>query len=211
MAGFWKKLFGVFEKTPPTPPPPPAPDPAEVAMQRRIKLNALQSRFSLEVKKQDKFMSDYLAQAVEAKRTGDALTLGSIKNSITLTVAMRRRAQRMLHAVRHIATFSEQLTDIKDFCKMISEEGLSIGETLSAADVSKTQQNLHRVLQGVQTNAQFVDQLLGTFDASLGEMATVEEATSGVKSSAIDEMIATLAGQKDSATERRIEELMAKL
>lgn len=202
MAGLLKKVVSIFEKKP---------DPAEVAMRRRIKLNTLQSRFSLEVKKQDKFLHDYLAQAVEAKRTGDAATLGSIKNSIALTVAMRRRAQRMLHAVRLFSTKADQMEGYKDFCGVLSEVSSAMGNTISADEVAKAQQYLQTGIQNALSADQLLDQMLGTLDASLGEMAATEESASSVKFSAIDDMIAKLAGEKDNATESRIEELLAKL
>lgn len=202
MSGLLEKIVSVFEKKP---------DPAEVEMQRRIKLNALQSRFSLEVKKQDKFLRDYLAQAVEAKRTGDAATLGSIKNSITLTVAMRRRAQRMLHAIRLFSTKADQMEGYKDFCGVLSEVSSAMGNTISAADVAKAQQDLQMGIQNAQSADQLMDQMLGTLDASFGEMVSIEESASGLKSSAIDDMIAKLAGEKDNATENRIEELLQKI
>lgn len=202
MAGLLKKVVSIFEKKP---------DPAEVAMRRRIKLNTLQSRFSLEVKKQDKFLHDYLAQAVEAKRTGDAATLGSIKNSIALTVAMRRRAQRMLHAVRLFATKADQMEGYKDFCGVLSEVSSAMGNTISADEVAKAKQYLQTGIQNALSADQLMDQMLGTLDASLGEMAATEESASSVKFSAIDDMIAKLAGEKDSATENHIEELLAKL
>lgn len=202
MSGFFKKLVGLFEKKP---------DPAEVAMQRRIRLNALQSRFSLEVRKQDKYLHDYLGQAVEAKRTGDAMTLGSIKNSIALTVAMRRRAQRMLHAVRLFATKADQMESYKEFCGVLSEVSSAMGNTISAADVTKAQHDLQMGIQNAQSADQLMDQMLGTLDASFGEMASAEELASGVKASAIDDMITKLAGEKDSKAEDHIEELLAKM
>ncbi len=202
MSGFLKKLVSVFEKKP---------DPAEVAMQRRIKLNGLQSRFSLEVKKQDKFLREYFAQAVEAKRTGDVATLGSIKNSITLTAAMRRRAQRMLHAVRLFATKADQMESYKDFCSVLSEVSNEMGNTISATDVAKAQHDLQMGIQNAQSADQLMDQMLGTLDASMGEMASAEEDASDMKSASIDEMITKLAGEKDTLAESHIEELLQKI
>lgn len=202
MSGLLKKIVGIFEQKP---------DPAALEAERRVKLNMLQSRFSLEVKKQDKYLHDYLSQAVEAKRTGDVAALGSIKNSIALTVAMRRRAQRMLHAVRLFATKSDQMEGYKDFCGVLSEVSSAMGNTISSADVAKAQMDLQRGIQNAQSADQLMDQMLGTLDASLGEMATSEESASSVKSSAIDDMIAKLAGEKDTATENHLEELLAKL
>ena len=48
-------------------------------------------------------------------------------------------------------------------------------------------------------------------DSTVGEMAEREEESSGIQDSALDEMIAKLAGEKDTAAESRIEELLAKL
>lgn len=203
MAKFWKKFIGMFEKEPP------APDPAELAMQRRIKLNGLQSRFSLEVKKQDQFLREYLAQAVEARRTGDTVTLGPIKSHVAMTIAMRRRALRMLHAVRLFATKADQAESYKDFCSVLSEVSSAMGQTLSSADVAKAQQDLQRGLQNAQNADQMMDQMLGMLDATVGEMASGEEESSGVKGADIDAMIAKLAGEKDSAAETRIEDLLA--
>lgn len=202
MSGFLRKLVGVFEKKP---------DPAEVAMQRRIKLNALQSRFSLEVRKQDKFLREYFAQAVEAKRTGDSVTLGSIKHQISMTMAMRRRAQRMLHAVRLFATKSDQMEGYKDFCGVLSEVSNAMGQTIAAADVAKAQQDLQRGLQAAQSADQLMDQMLGAFDSAVGEMSEAESESAEIKSSALDDMIAKLAGDKDTAAENHIEELLAKI
>lgn len=202
MSGFLKKLVSIFEKNP---------DAAEAAMQRRLKLGALQSRFSLEVKKQDKYLREYLGQAVEAKRTGDAVTLGSIKNSMALTVAMRRRAQRMLHAVRLFATKADQMESYKDFCGVLTEVSSAMGNTISATDVAKAQHDLQMGIQNAQSADQLMDQMLGTLDASFGEMASLEESASGVQSEAIDAMISKLAGEKDTATESHLEELLAKM
>ena len=202
MGNFLKKIVSIFEQKP---------DPATLEAERRVKLNMLQSRFSLEVKKQDKYLHDYLSQAVEAKRTGDVAALGSIKNSIALTVAMRRRAQRMLHAVRLFATKSDQMEGYKDFCGVLSEVSSAMGNTISSADVAKAQMDLQRGIQNAQSADQLMDQMLGTLDASLGEMASSEESASSVKSAAIDDMIAKLAGEKDTATENHLEELLAKL
>lgn len=202
MAEFWKTIAGFFK---------PAPDPAKLAMERRIKLNSLQSRFSLEVKKQDKYLRDYFSQAVEAKRTGDAVTLAPIKHQIALTLAMRRRAQRMLHAVRLFATKADQMDGYKDFCGVLSEVSTAMGQTISSADVAKAQENLQRGLQGAQAADQFMDQMLGAFDSAVGEMAEAESDSSDLKAGALDEMIAKLAGEKDTAAENRIEELLAKI
>ena len=202
MAGFLRKLISIFEKKP---------DPAALAAERRVKLNMLQSRFSLEVKKQDRYLREYLAQAVEAKRTGDAQTLNPIKHQISLTLSMRRRAQRMLHAVRLFATKSDQMEGYKDFCSVLSEVSTAMGQTVSAADVTKAQQDLQRGLQTAQTADQFMDQMLGAFDSAVGEMADAETDAAGVKSGALDEMIAKLAGEKDTATENHLEDLLAKL
>ncbi len=202
MAGFFKKLVGIFEKRP---------DPAEVAMQRKIKLGALQSRFSLEIKKQDRYLHDYLVQAVDAKRTGDETMLGPIKNSIALTIAMRRRAQRMLHAVRLFATKSDQMEGYTEFCGVLSEVSSAMGNTISSVDVAKAQQDLQKGIHNAQMADQLMDQMLGALDATLGEMVSVEESVSGVKTSAIDNMIAKLAGDKDTAAVNHLEELLAKL
>ena len=202
MAGLLKKLKSIFE---------PKPDPAQLAMERKIKLNALQNRFSLEIKKQDRYLRDYFSQAVEAKRTGDTTTLASIRHSLMLTTAMRRRAQRMLHAVRLFATKSDQMDSYKDFCGVLSEVSTAMVQTVSTDDVVKAQADLQRGLQAAQTTDQLMDQMLGALDSAIGEMSDAESASSGVKDSAIDEMISKLAGEKDSAAENRIEELLAKL
>ena len=124
---------------------------------------------------------------------------------------MRRRALRMLHAVRLFATKTDQMEDYKDFCGVLSEVSSAMGNTISSADVAKAQQDLQMGIQNAQAADQLMDQMLGTLDASMEEMAAGEESASGVKSSAIDEMIAKLAGEKDSATENHLEELLSKL
>ena len=202
MSGLLKKIVGIFEKKP---------DPAELAMRRKIKLNALQSRFSLEVKKQDRHVRELLSQAVEAKRTGDTVTMVPIKHQIALTIAMRRRALRMLHAVRLFATKTDQMEDYKEFCGVLSEVSSAMGNTISSAEVTKARQDLQMGIQNAQAADQLMDQMLGTLDASMEEMSAAEESASGVKSSAIDDMIAKLAGEKDTATEKHLEELLAKL
>lgn len=202
MASFWKALGKMFK---------PAPDPAQAALERRIKMNRLQSRFSLEVKKQDKFLREYLGQAVEAKRTGDGATLKAIKSVIARTLAMRRRAQRMLNATRLLATTADQMESYKEFCGVMAEVSEALGQGLTAGEVAKTQADLARGLQQAQSVGEMMDQMLGALDATIGEMADREEESGGIKESALDEMISKLAGEKDSAAESRIEELLAKI
>lgn len=202
MASFWKALGKMFK---------PAADPAQAALERRIKMNRLQSRFSLEVKKQDKFLREYLGQAVEAKRTGDGATLKAIKSVIARTLAMRRRAQRMLNATRLLATTADQMESYKEFCGVMAEVSEALGQGLTAGEVAKTQADLARGLQQAQSVGEMMDQMLGALDATIGEMADREEESSGIKDSALDEMIAKLAGEKDTAAESRIEELLAKI
>ena len=202
MASFWKALGKMFK---------PAADPAQAALERRIKMNRLQSRFSLEVKKQDKFLREYLGQAVEAKRTGDGATLKAIKSVIARTLAMRRRAQRMLNATRLLATTADQMESYKEFCGVMSEVSEALGQGLTAGEVAKTQADLARGLQQAQSVGEMMDQMLGALDATIGEMADREEESGGIKDSALDEMIAKLAGEKDTAAESRIEELLAKI
>lgn len=197
MLKLWNALFGART------------DPAERQFDRRTKLNLFQNRFSMEVQKQDRFLKEYLSQAVEAKRTGDVATLKSIKDSISFTVAMRNRARRMLHAVRLFATKAAQMEDYKDFCQTLSEVSSEMDTSISTADVVKAQQSLQRGLLKAQASDQLMDQLLAVFDESFNDPVTVEESASRLNTSDIDDMIANLAEKKDDVTEMHIEELLA--
>ncbi len=199
MAGLLTKIVRFFE------------DPAERTRKLRLKLNAQQSRFSLEVKKQDRFLRDYLGQAVEAKRTGDSTTLGPIKSSIVLTVAMRRRAQQMLHAVRLFATKVDQMESYQEFCSVLSDVSSWMGNTISSSDVVKAQENLQKGIQNAQSADELMRQILTAFENGIGDWAEAETDSSGLKGGALDDMIAKLAGEKDTATENHLEELLAKL
>ena len=117
----------------------------------------------------------------------------------------------MLHAVRLFATKTDQMEDYKEFCGVLSEVSSAMGNSISSAEVAKAQQDLQMGIQNAQAADQLMDQMLGTLDASMEEMSAAEESASGVKSSAIDDMIAKLAGEKDTATENHLEELLAKL
>ena len=202
MGSFWEKMVSVFGKKP---------DSGMCESDRRVRLNMLQNRFSLEVKKQDKFLHDYLVQAVEAKRTGDTMALGSIKSSMAFTMTMRRRAQRMLHAVRLFATKSDQIAGYKDFCMVLSDVSGAMGSSFSSVDLEKVNRDIQRGIRNVDAADQLMEQMLGTLDASFGEMASVEESAADMKSSAIDDIVDNLVAEKDTTTENHIEELLSKL
>lgn len=200
MLKLWNALFGART------------DPSERQFDRRTKLNLFQNRFSLEVQKQNRFLKEYLSQAAEAKRTGDVVTLASIKKTILFTAAMRRRAQRMLNAVRLVATKTEQMEDYKAFCGILSEVSLSLDNTLSSAEVIKAQASLQLGLQKAQVADQMLDQMLDVFDGAFNEPeAVVEETASQTNASSIDTLISQFAEKKETATEKHIEELLAAL
>lgn len=203
MGSFWKALGRIFK---------PAADPAQAALERKIEMNRRQGQLALAVKRQDRFLRDYLAQAVEAKRTGDGTTLRSIKGMIVRTMAMRKQAQRMLNAARLMATRADQMESYRDFIEIMTEASHAMaGQGITTGQVVQMQQDLAIGLQKTQNASEVIDQALGALDATLGGMAEQDAESVGITDSALDEMIAKLAGEKDTAAERRIEELLAKM
>lgn len=206
MGKFWTTLRQMFK------PAAPAPDPAQVAMERRIAMNRYQGELAQAVRRQDRFLKEYISQAVEAKRTGDSATLRSIKGMIVQTMAMRKRAQRMLNASKLAATKVDQMGSFREFIGMLEEASRAMAEQgFSTEQLVRMQQDLAEGMQKAQNQSEAIDQALDALDATMGGLAERSEVSAGISDSALDEMIAKLSGEKDTAAESRLEELLAKI
>ena len=181
------------------------------SIERRVKLNSLSARLSAEVRKQEGFAKDYLAQAVEAKRTGDDAALSHLKRLIGTTSAIRRRAERMLHVTRIAATRMEQVECYKEFCEMFATTSNELRNDLSPEIVVQTQENLQKSIAAWNSNDAMVDQILGAFDATLEEGSSAMAFEDPQKEAAIDATISDLAAKKDSSVESKMKELMQRL
>ena len=190
----------------------PAVDPEQAALARRIAMSRYQMGLSQAVKRQDRFLKEYMSQAVEAKRTGDSATLRSIKGMIVQTMAMRKRAQRMLNASKLAATKVDQMGSFREFIGMMEEASRAMAELgFSTEQLARMQQDLAVGLQKAQNQSAAIDQALDALDATMGGLAEQDEVSAGISDSALDEMIANLAVEKDTAAESRLEELLAKI
>ncbi len=186
-------------------------DPKAEALARKIRLNALSARLTTEIRRQEGFAKDYLAQAVDAKRTGDDATLGHLRRLLGSTSAIRRRAERMLHVVRMVSTHSEQIECYKDFCEMFASTSEALGQDLSPETVIQAQENLQKSIAVWNSNDAMVDQMLAAFDATLSTATADAQPADPQRDAAIDAVISDLASKRDSSVETKLKDLLQKL
>ena len=197
MAGFLSKMFPALFG-----------DPAEEAMERKMRINSALRRFDMEVKKQDGYIKQYLQQATVAKRTGDEANYAQAKKVLAFTFAYRKRAQHSLNSLRLFSTMSDQMEAYRDFCGAVNDISVSMGNAISPKDVLNAQMQLQRGMETAKTTEQMMDQVLSAFDSSFSEMAPGELESTGMKDEDLDKMIAEMADKKDKLTEDTITQLL---
>lgn len=200
MAGFLSRMF-----------PRLFPDPAQLAMERKMRITGAIRRFEREVKNQERFIKDYLEQAIANQRTGDMAGYAQVKKMIAFSFAYRRRAQKGLNTLRLFSTMADQMEAYRDFCGAISDISKTMGEAFSFADVAKIQQQLQESMGKAESMQQMMDQLLDGFDQALEAKMPEDLDKLGVKGDDIDALVAQMAKDRDSLTEDRIAQALNNL
>ena len=198
MAGFLTKLFpGLF------------PDPIQVSMARKTRINSALRRFEQEVRTQDRYIKDYLNQAVSNQRTGDTQGYAQVKKMIAFSFAARKRAQRGLNTLRLFSTMSDQMSAYGDFSTAISAISQEMGEVFANTDMSKTMQELQMGMDKAENMQQMVDVALDAFDSAIDSKMPDDLNMAGVKNDDLDALIGQLAKDRDSLTEDKIAQVLS--
>lgn len=197
MAGFLSRMFpSLFG------------DPAEEAMERRMRINSTLRRFEQEVKKQDGFIKQYLTQATVHKRTGDSAALAQAKKMLAFSFAYRKRAQHTLNSLRLFSTMADQMEAYKDFCGAVNDISMTMGNAISTKDVMNAQMELQKGMEKAKSTGELMDQILTAFDSSFAELEPSELENAGLKEDDLDKIINEMADKKDSLTEDTISKLI---
>ncbi|MBQ7179176.1 MAG: hypothetical protein IJS08_17300 [Victivallales bacterium] len=197
MAGFLSKMFpSLFG------------DPAEEAMERKMRINSTLRRFDQEVKKQDNFIKQYLMQATVHKRTGDSAALAQAKKMLAFSFAYRKRAQHTLNSLRLFSTMADQMEAYKDFCGAVNDISMTMGNAISTKDVMNAQMQLQKGMEKAKSTGELMDQILTAFDSSFAELEPSELENAGLKEDDLDKIINEMADKKDSLTEDTISKLI---
>ena len=190
--GFLSKMFPALFR-----------DPAEEALERKLRINSALRRFDAEVKKQDGFIRQYLSQATVHKRTGDSASYAQAKKMLAFSFAYRKRAQHLLNSLRLITTVADQKEAYNAFCGAVNDITLSMGNAISTKDVVNAQMQLEKGMAQAKATDALMDQLLNSFDTSFTDVVPGEEST-GMKDADLDKM----AEKKDNLTEDTITQLL---
>lgn len=200
MAGFLSRLF-----------PRLFPDPAQVAFERKARIAGAMRRFEREVKNQDRYIKDYLEQAIANQRTGDNAGYAQVKKMIAFSFAYRRRAQKGLNTLRLFSTMADQMEAYRDFCGAIADISQIMGEAFSFADMAKIQQQLQEGMAKAENMQEMIDHLLEGFDSTLEAKMPDDLEKLGVKGDDIDALVSQMAKDRDSLTEERIAQALNNL
>ena len=183
-------------------------NPEEEAFKRKMRIQSSLRKFEQEVKKQDGFIRQYLVQAADYKRTGDAANYGKARKALAFTFGYRTRAQRALHSLQIFNTMSNQMAAYKDFCLAVNDIAQSMGGAMSAKDVMAAQENLQKGMDHAKATEELMDQVLDSFDASFEALPAGEAAEKEFADGGLDRMIEQMISAKDNLTEDRISQLL---
>lgn len=186
-------------------------DPAQVAFERKNRISGSIRRFEKEVRNQNRFIKDYLNQAVANQRTGDKAGYAQVKKMIAFSFAYRRRAQKGLNTLQLFSTMADQMEAYHDFCGAISDISQTMGEAFSFADMAKVQQQLQEGMGKAENMQEMMDQLLDGFDSALESKMPDDLDKLGVKGDDIDALVGQLAKERDSVTEDRVAQALTTL
>lgn len=186
----------------------PSRDPKADALSLRIRWNGLATKVTNLIRQLEIYAKDYLSQAVEAKRTGDAVALSALKNQFAIITHKRHEMERLLHGIRFISTNLSVKECLVDFYGVVKETSISLDGEMSSENIVQAEENFSKMLHSFQGESARMDQLLQVMDAGMATAAASTVAVDPQRDAAFEAAVADLAARRDVSVEIKLKDLL---
>ena len=161
----------------------------ERRIERDIKIRQGIRRIEKSIREQGKFQDEFIKNAQQAKKIGDAAQYAFIRNSLKKTATIRKMLERQLLSVKNALLIKRQAEASADFAKSMGMMASEIGRLFGETDLVKTQADWEKAMVQSQTMEERMDMFLETIEDVAAQDAEMSKATEVVSDEEIDRLI----------------------
>lgn len=161
----------------------------ERRIERDIKIRQGIRRIEKSIREQGKFQDDFIKNAQQAKRIGDANQYEFIRNSLKKTAKIRKMLERQLLAVKNALLIKRQAEASADFASCMGIMATEIGRLFGETDLVKTQADWEKAMVQSQSMEERMDMFLDGVEDIADQDIEVSKAGEIVTDEEIDRLI----------------------
>jgi len=161
----------------------------ERRIERDIRIRQGIRRIEKAIREQGKFQDEFIRNAQNAKKIGDASQLNFIKNSLKKTATIRKLLERQLLSVKNALLIKRQAEASADFASSMALMAGEIGRLFGETDLMKTQADWEKAMVQSQTMEERMNMFLDTIEEVAAEDVQLSGATEAVTDAEIDRLI----------------------
>ena len=136
----------------------------ERRIERDIKIRQGIRRIEKSVREQAKFQDEFIKNAQQAKKIGDAQQYAFIRNSLKKTAMIRKALERQLLVVKNALLIKRQAEASADFAGAMGMMASEIGKLFGETDLVKTQAEWEKAMVQSQTMEERMDMFLDSVE-----------------------------------------------
>ncbi len=136
----------------------------ERRIERDIKIRQGIRRIEKSIREQGKFQDDFIKNAQQAKKIGDAQQYAFIRNSLKKTAMIRKALERQLLVVKNALLIKRQAEASADFAGAMGMMAAEIGKLFGETDLVKTQAEWEKAMVQSQTMEERMDMFLDSVE-----------------------------------------------
>lgn len=161
----------------------------ERRIERDIRIRQGIRRIEKAVREQAKFQDEFIRNAQNAKKIGDASQLAFIKNSLKKTATIRKLLERQLLSVKNALLIKRQAEASADFASSMALMAGEIGRLFGETDLMKTQADWEKAMVQSQTMEERMNMFLDTIEEVAAEDVQLSGASEAITDAEIDRLI----------------------
>lgn len=161
----------------------------ERRIERDIKIRQGIRRIEKSIREQGKFQDEFIKNAQQAKRIGDAAQYTFIRNSLKKTATIRKMLERQLLSVKSALIIKRQAEASADFAQSMGVMAAEIGRMFGETDLVKTQGDWEKAMVQSQTMEERMEMFLDSVEDMAAQDAEMSKASEVVSDDEIDRLI----------------------
>ena len=183
----------------------------ERRIERDIRIRQGIRRIERAIREQARFQDEFIANARQADRIGDAAQYKFIRNSLKKTATIRRILERQLLAVKNALLIKRQAEASADFASAMSLMAGEISRLFGETDLAKTQTDWERAMLQSHTMEERMNLFLDSIEDIAQQDVELSASPEAVSDEEIDRLIQAEAQAEHQKELDRLDSLRAEL
>ena len=159
----------------------------ERRIEREMKIRSGLRSIERSIREQEKFSEDFIRNARQAKKIGDAQQYAFIRNALKKTATVKRMLERQLLSMKNAMLIQQQAKACQKFAESMDLMSTDIAQIFGEMDMTKTQANWEKAVVQASSLEERMDIFLDSMEQT--GAATTSEPGASVSDDEIDRMI----------------------